>query len=98
MLLSHEFEQLGSLHMCASRKDIGAVGFEPSTPGLSVNHATNELTWRHMYIWLWQDYVHIMTYTCYIRLCQDKDYILIIAYTCIYTRPWQDYVQIMMYI
>ena len=35
-LLSHEIEQFGSLHMCAPKKHIG------------VDHATNELSWRHI--------------------------------------------------
>ena len=46
--LSHEFEQFGSLHMCAPRKDVGRRGLQPGTPGLWVNHATNELSWRHI--------------------------------------------------
>ena len=46
-LLSHEFEQFGSLHMCAPGKDIGRSG-NPLPPGLWVNHATNELSWRYI--------------------------------------------------
>ena len=54
-LLSHEFEQFGSLHICVHQGNItavaglepGATGVsEPGTPGLRVNHATNELLWR----------------------------------------------------
>ena len=33
-LLSHEFEQFGSLHMCAPRNISATLGLEPGTPGL----------------------------------------------------------------
>ena len=45
--LSHDFEQFGSLHTCAPRKDTGRSGIRTLYPGLRVNHATNELSWRH---------------------------------------------------
>ena len=43
-----EFEQFGSRQMCAP----AAEGLEPGTPGLWVNHATNELYW-HIYTQPW---------------------------------------------
>ena len=34
--------------ICVHQGNISAAaGFEPGTPGLWVNHATNELSWRH---------------------------------------------------
>ena len=40
--------------ICVQHKKISAAaGFEPGTPGLWVNHATNELSWRHiLYIYI----------------------------------------------
>ena len=48
-LLSREFKQLWSYHcICVHQEKISAAAWlEPGTPGLWVNHSTNELSWRH---------------------------------------------------